>query len=292
MNGSLYLSTLLGSLTSLASYPELLKRPLRWSLVFFFLSYLGLGLLSASRFALRDLPQLETAGRQALDELSSRFPSELEIVWDQKTLTHSGSDILSLPYPSTLTPSQWDLPPVLGYHLNRSVAAEELNPILPERSLVVLSDTQIFVNGLQGNWDQLPLTELPGFDQAFVINKSSLPSFIAKMDQALSSGIKTLQLATLILMPLLLGVLRLWSLGIDTLLTYLLIRLNGLPLSWGKLFQLNLHILVVAEVVNQMAGWLYPHQSWPLLSLSFWVILILVILTQRSSLLNFIKLNR
>ncbi len=285
MNAADYLRNVGSSLTSLAQYPLFLKRRLSWSLLFLLISYLVLGLVSASRIVWKDIPELETKANQTLEEVRLNFPADLSLEWNGQQLTHTGNSALKVPYPSFISPADLDLPPVLVYHLNQSIPEDQFAQQLPERSLIVVTPTELYMNDLQGDWNQIQLSELLGAD-SFSLNQATLPQYLDQAKAGLENSRGVLQIGTFFFIPVLLTLARIWSLAIETLLAFVLTRLNGIPLSLRHLFQLNLHIIVVAEVINLASQFLYGNHHWPLFSLTFWLLWVLIMITQRSQLLS------
>jgi len=59
------------------------------------------------------------------------------------------------------------------------------------------------------------------------------------------------------------------------------LRVYRQPKHLVELSKVTLHVLVLAEVINQWAAIVLPQASVSILSLSFWVLLVVVLLQQQ-----------
>ncbi len=282
MNPREYFRTLTALLSQTRPYVEELAKPFFQTLVFFLISFGLMGLISALHFVVVDVPQLKAQTSQVLTEVDQRFPAELAINWDEQTLSHNQAEPLVIPYPSIFDPNQLEFPPVLAYHFNQAYAPESFNALLPTPSLSVITTDTLFVTDFQGAWNQIPLHEVPYFAQPFTINRQSLPTLIKTVSTSLESFFASLNILAFLFFPLLWISQHAWAIVPNSFLVYFLFRLNGLPLKFSQILHLSMPIMVVAGLINFIANYLYPTMTVPLLSISFWLILISVVISQRS----------
>ena len=158
---------------------------------------------------------------------------------------------------------------------------------LQDQSLFVITPEKIYINNLQDSWTQTPLIDLLP-PETTVINKSNLPNTLEQTESFIIDLFKIAQKIIFLIMPIWIVIVMLWTSLIESIFIYLFFKLNRISLSFKRTFQLSLHLIVVAETINQLANWIYPHLQLPMLSFSFWILLIYVFLTQKN---NFLKLK-
>jgi len=251
---------------------------------FFLLSYLWLGWLVAARFMMITIPELQSYFQQTADQLQAEYPADLKISWNQESLTHEPADLLAIPYPAFIKPEEFGVPTQFAYLSSQTATVDTLSSQLPSTSLLAATPKDIFVHSPDTSWSSLPLAEVPGFEQSFEINQTNLPTVISQINQVFNQGLQLITVSAYLVMPVILALQRAWLTLIQSLLAYFLLRLNGLPLSFSKTFQLGLHIMVVAEILHQTSLWLYPKLEWSFLSIGFWLIFTLVMLGQKRTL--------
>ena len=68
---------------------------------------------------------------------------------------------------------------------------------------------------------------------------------------------------------------------LEAILVFLFFKLNRITLSFRKTLQLSLHLVVVAEVIAQITGWIYPNIQLSMFTLSYWSIFSYIFWTQK-----------
>ena len=115
-------------------------------------------------------------------------------------------------------------------------------------------------------------------------NTAEFQSFIlavqqaAENDKELLSSVQNI-LPTLFFISIIVS--RTIFLLLETTLLYFVLKIYRHPKPFVQLTKLTLHILVLAEVVNQSSQHFLPQVTFSMLSLSFWVLLIVVLLQQQ-----------
>ncbi len=110
--------------------------------------------------------------------------------------------------------------------------------------------------------------------------------FLSTIEQALESANETELLASIQqALPLLffsnLLISRLVFVALETTLLYFVLKIYRRPQQFTQLLKLTLHILVLAEVINQWSQLVLPQATFSMLSLSFWVMIVFVLLQQQ-----------
>lgn len=271
-----YWHVLTQSLTSTSYYLELIKGRFGFSLRFFVISIIVLGLSTAARINHRQLPMINGQLMKSLKQLETNYPPDLELIWTGHQLEISPPQELAVPYPVATNQLLPELPSNLSYLVPEPKSIDEIS----YSSLLVLTPDQLFVNDLRHNWTQADLKLfLP--EERIVINQATLPQRLAQTETWLDQAFKQLKQANYVVSPLVLLILRSWVGLLHGVLIFLLLRLNQIKLEFRKSIQLSLHIIVMAEVVFQLSAWLYPQLTLPMFSLAFWLILVYILLSQR-----------
>jgi len=286
-----YWKNLVGSLTSINWYFSLLSRPLSFSLRFFFLSCLLLGVATALKFNLVVIPTWQDQLTASLAELQAHYPPALIISWDNQVLSLTPAESISVQYPSQVSVDTDIFPSLLGYFSPQDLAESELERELPSRSLFLITPSSLFVNESGGGWNQLPLTTIPGFDQPFTITAQSLPEYIATWQSIGDSVLTVIAWLNWLFWPLSLIVTRLWISLFDTFLFYFLLQLNRFRVPFKKAWQIVLHVLITASIIELVTNWLYADLGIPMLTVSTWMILVYLVLSLRSRQKSFLTVT-
>ncbi len=282
MRPNTYLITLRNILTKPAYYLVVVKAKFWFVFRFFCLSMILLGLLMALRINQRLVPQLENEISQALRELKDNYPEELRLEWTGAKLKLSTEELVVVDYPSNwheILPVDLQQPEKLAYLTGQNLATDELSQNMPTSSWLVIDQDQIYFSDFNQNWSGQPLTSF--FTESQTINSANLDQIISKLEQNIQNYSQTARFVTYLVTPMLLLVTTLWALLIETVILFLLFKLNRLTLTFNQTFKLSLQVGVVAELVNQISAWLYPELRWPMFALTFWLVTIYVIWSQR-----------
>jgi len=274
-----YWHTISNLFTSPQYYLEIFKAPFGFSLRFFIISMVFLGLSLTWRVNQKLIPSLQHQTNIALDEAVTNYPAELEITWNKNQLKSSTTETIKIAYPSSMEKSS-GLPPTLGYFIPENFSSTQFSNRLEQESLFVVTDRNFFINNLQGDWTKAPLTELlPTAD--VVLNKNTSAEFISKLKQELGKIASFIKKLNFIIIPIGLIIARLWMSFFESILLFLFFKLNKLSLKFSKIIQFSLHLVVVAEIINQVASWLYPNIQVSMLTLAYWSIFGYIFWTQK-----------
>jgi hypothetical protein len=274
-----YWHTISNLFTSPKYYLEIFKAPFGFSLRFFMVSMIFLGLTLTWRVNQSVIPALQHQANISLDEEVANYPTDLEIVWNKDQLTSSTTETIRVSYPSGMEQSS-DLPPTLGYFIPEDITAAQFSEKLEQESLFVITNRKFFINNLQGDWTNAPLTELlPETD--VVLNKNTNAEFISKFKQELEETIVFVKQLNFVAIPIGLIIIRLWMSFLEAILLFLFFKLNRFKLKFSKIMQLSLHLVVIAEIINQVTSWLYPDIQISMLILAYWSIFCYVFWTQK-----------
>ncbi len=224
------------------------------------MSYVLLGILAAVLFSLFSIPVYTSQIGNTSLQLENNFPATLKISWDKQQLVTSEKPLI-LPYPQFLPSS--GLPPTFGV-IDPSKSSPNSD------SFFFVNNNKLFVSAGPSNWSEFPLKELPGFENSFTIDKSSLPTFVQEWKSAALQTLQAMPFFVPFAYIFFLPVIRLFQILLDSLLIFLILRLANRKFSYQKIYQISLHITVVAETIRVLTDHLLGASNLPMFSLAFW----------------------
>lgn len=276
MNWKNYWNTLVGSMTSPIFYREILKQSWWFSFRFYVITMLVIGLILSVTMIKVDFPRYQQQLQQILQEAQTNYPADLEIKWDQTHLSTSQTEPVQVTYPSSWTrPADFPERVLIIDPDSELVNGSPAN--LAHSALAVVTSQQLFLTDFKGQWSELALKELPGFDQAFVINQANFPN----LTQAISHRFDQILAIVQKILPWVLPILIVMAQFFDALLYasigFFMLRLFSKTLSFSQVWQIALHLTIIAFSINQLANYLYQQNLIFLYPLTFWVLFIVVI---------------
>ena len=279
MQPNVYLYTLYNSFSSAKYYIEVLNTKLRFSLRFFLVSYFFLGILTFLLFHFFDVPRYTARIETAFTELQNTYPSDRIFNWDGKVLSSQPNQPVVISYPSSFHTG--DFPQTLAVI---DTAAQEPTATLKrlqKNPLVFINDQKIFLSSGQESWSDFPLQDLnlPGFDHSFSLTKQSSSALFSQWKNFVIQILNKGQFAyPLFLLPVL-AITRLISLLWESLIIYYFLRLSRFGhFTFLKIYQIGLHVAVVAETAQILIMHILPETLFPTYSIVFWGFLILIFL--------------
>ena len=275
-----YWYTLSGSFTQPHFYVQILNQSLSKSIQFFGISAIFLGLISAWLMTQFAYPQYRQAFHQMTTQISDHYPSNLTVEWQNQHLSTNSEEPVSLYYPSTISQHPTELLAVLDPQLDPT-QFDQVNQRLPASSLAVIGETDLFINDGLGNWSQLPLTDVPYFDQSFSLTSQTLPTVLDQAEKQFGQLLTVLQPVLYFILPLNFFVSGMWMGMWYALISQVILSLYGKNFGYKKIFQLSLHLIVVAQTVSLIAQYLYPNLSFSLFSLTYWSLFVVLTFTLR-----------
>lgn len=264
--------TLVKSITSARYYREVVKAPFWFSFRFFIMSMVLLSPVVSYRLQQRVFPQYKQLAQQGIAEAAQQFPEDLQINWEDEQLTTSPSASTTISWPQGFNYEEQNLPGSVAYvdTTGETTSTENLN------SLFLVTNTRLFMNDLQGNWTDFPLSSMFNTD-SFSFNKDNLPELVEVSNLALDGFYRLAIIATYIIAPFVLIGSRLWIGLLESFLAYLVLKMNRSSMSFPKVYQLGLHIMVVVEIIVQVADWIYPNHQLPLFTIGYWLMFVYIL---------------
>lgn len=264
-----YWHALVNSVSSAQYYQTIVKAPFWFSFRFFVISMVLLGIVMSLRLQQQVLPAYQEAAEAVVTDLYQYYPDELVMKWDGTKLSLSPDEPLRVDWPAGVETSAEMMPD--GF-----IIIDLNQDSFTDSSLLAVNQNTLFINDLQGQWNSLPLVAVLGADEV-ELRKENLPMIIEQAKQYIRRLFDIIDVAAYAVVPMMLIISRLWIGLLESLLMFLILKLNSLKLSFAKTYQLSLHLLVVTEIVAQLANWLYPTHQLPLFTLTFWLMFLYIL---------------
>ncbi len=276
----LFKKTLVSSFSDLHYYASVLNLSVKTTLKLILCFYFLIALFQIGMLWIVDIPEFQKNVQDISSSVIEEFPNEAVVNWDGQILTTSPEEIISVPYTSQTNidvPENW-----ATLDTSRSEAPVEKD------SLFFVSNQNLHVLNFQTEYQSLPLIDLLGaepqqFTKDEIVNE-------VNTSQAGFSEIKNL--LPFIAFPFFwfgTFLIRTMMIGIDSIIIYFIFTLLNRPLPYKKVLQLSWHVLIPVEVVHQLTKLLYPQSTVPMLSITYWVIMSLIIWNFRN--LRMIKIE-
>ncbi len=255
--------------TSVEYYVDVLNAKLGFSIRFFLMSYVLLGIFSAVLFYFFDTPRLLQHLDTDFAHIQQNYPSDLKINWDGQKLSLTPTQVLSLPYP-TAFPFPTDTFPSTFAVIDPQVSQPN------KESFVFINDKKIFLSEGAGQWSDFPLNNFPQFDKPFSITKDSLPNQMTTWKTAAQESMTFFALIYPIFFIPITIIGNLFSVLIYSAIAFYILRFTANRLAYWKIFQVALHISVAAETVNILITHFLPQNELPMYALAFWSYFLLI----------------
>lgn len=262
MKPNTYLNSLKGTLIDPHYYVHVLNKKIFFSLRFLFISYLIIGLAVSAIITQVDFEKYQTDFQLALQELERNFPENLQINYQGYHLSMIPEEEIVVDYPQTTGKLAYQ-------HL--AVINPNASEIKNSSALITLGADQIWIQDAPSQFTQFKFSELSFFDQRLTITKQNLPELIDNWQTKFSQILEKAKVFVFIFFPLGLFFSRFLANLLDVLLIFLILKISNYPLNFTKIWQLSFHVLVVAEVVAQLTGYLYPDSELKMFAITYWI---------------------
>ena len=262
------------TLTSPSYYRQIMRAPLWLSVRFFLMSYVLISLISTLILGVFTRPLFLGRMNEQLDQFGRDYPANVALIWTGSEL-QSTTDLHNSPlvfeYPSGISQTY---PTDHLVTVDPSLTLDTIHEsATAEASLMVIGKTELLVTQFGDVWSGFPLKEI-WTDQAFTVNQASLPGMLQKI----KDGVLEISKVVLVVYPALFFILsllaRLPGIFIDAFLITVLLRLAQRKVNFGKVFQLALHLSVVAHFVAVLTQ--ATQTTLPMYQITFWIYLLIV----------------
>lgn len=240
------------SITDPTYYRDVLQAPFSFSVKYFVLFFLFLGLVSAVVFGFRDVPQLVDLAHSYVDYVVEEFPADLVLEFKDDQLEATG-----VTQPFTLpTLAQDDVfgdsyPNLVTINTQSTDYSDALLTFYAEDFRIRFPDQEPYVQ----TYDQLDLNT--------VINRDIVVQSQSQIKSDVTSIIQLLPLAVWGFVTVLWAAFVLLYLVLLAALVYLVTQFGQTKLSFTKSYQLCLHTITFAETARFLQTLLFNSHSLP-----------------------------
>lgn len=276
-----YWHTLVNTFSAPHYYLHVLNAKFSFSLRFFLTSCFLLTIISTFLFAKIDAPKYRYYINQGLSEFEQHYPEKLQIDWDTKELHSNVNEPVFVRYPSFSDDfvDAKNVPKTLGLISTAQEKPDDITQQASTSAFFVMTKDKLYMNRVGGNWTSASLTELDGFGAPFSVNKSNLHAHIENWKTIGENAITLLTYAHPFVFFLQIVIGGLLVILFHVLFIYYLLMLFRRPLPFQKIFQIGLHVFVVAKVADMIAHYMFHPRSFPLFVLTFVVYMSIIIRT-------------
>ncbi len=273
-----YFQTLIKSISSPQYYLDVLNARFSFSLKFFLFSYFLLAIIATAFYIQFDIPHYKMIFKQNSDAIKQYYPDQLKLSWDGKELKQSGPELVEVSYPIGIPHD--GLPDKLAYIDASATSIDQITKLGKSNSLFAITKDTLYASRNEGGWSPLPLKETPGFQSAFTIDKTSLAHYLGIWETIFNSSLNAFTFIYPVAFFFWIGLLRLMTLAVNSVFVYYLLRLLGKNLPYKKVFQLGMHIIVVAGLLDILTSHVIPpNVEIGIYGVAFWLYLIVVLLS-------------
>lgn len=254
------------STTSFSFYRDSQTQSLSSPILFAILSYAILAIIYSIALISGKFPDIARLLESIPQSVEESLVGETTFSWDGKTAVLEPAQTMTIALPANL-------------QFGTATTIFALGESSINSTVLQLADSALVVQ-LSGEKQSLPLVDIFG-TEAFTLNKEQL---ISKLQQT-TTGLKQLLSILQFFLPAFLlinfAISRGLFVALETSLLYFVLRVYKRPKKFADLLKLTLHILVLAEVLNQWAMLVAPKAPFSMLSLAFWALLIAILLQQQ-----------
>jgi hypothetical protein len=246
---------------------------------------IAMSFLSSYKFVSNTVPSFIDNTTNTASELSNNYPDDLTFNWNGQKLL-SNAENISVPWPSFFRSESKELvefPNDFLYFHSSNQTPSDLDINLND-FLFVLNSSNIYYknNSESSQWTEKSLEKLMPPESTFSLNKDSVVFLSNQTLDFISSNTSQIKIVFFAVSSILFYFGNLWFLVIESLLTLLLVKLYSLKLSVKQTFLLTVHIMVPTILLNTVAEMLYGTISFPLQTLTFWILLMFIIFQFKS----------
>jgi len=284
-----FLNLFWNSLTAPRFYLEVLNRPLSFSWRFFLISFVLLSFIATSFFVLFDIPSWQSHTNKIAQQIQQDYQSNLSFQWDNHNLATQPNKSLVVPYPKDLpsltNTNQLALIDTQVSDVHEALAANKTDSLEP---LTVITSNKIFVSDLSGNWSALNLSDSPFFENPWTLNKQNLPAVISQAKNQINHLFVLAEFVYPFAFMLLTTLTTLFTIAIDSLLVFYIIKLFRRGFPYRKVFQLSLHVAIIAELVQLVTQRIDTVNQFTnatqfnMFTLTYWAYMMIILWTLRS----------
>lgn len=261
--------SIVSSITDLNYYVEILNLPFRFTFKTLTWFYLFLSIVITFIFVVKDLPKLSTTLDDIRSEAVSSYPDTLRFDWHDETLTSTAQKPLEVPFPKAVSPLESAPKNFLVIDTSTDQFPDRMN------SVFFLNQKNVYINSMENGWTDVPLHTIID-TKTDSLDKSRFLSLAEASKSAQSEMLASLPWLLLLINSFGLFFIRLITTAINAIIVQFFFQILNKPLTYKKVLQLCLHVLIPTELIYQLSKLFFPTLNFPMFGLAFWVIITLV----------------
>jgi hypothetical protein len=260
-----FFSRIFEAVASFSFYQQVASIPFSKTIALY-LTFLALfALIRSLTFFFTTLPLLVQQAEVTLQEVVKKYPSELSITWDGSTLRTSQPTV-TIPYP-TNWPTDTRYTPQTQYLAKIDTSSEELTA--DPQSLLTIGQKQLYIQTSEQTQETVSLAAL--FTQPVAITQESVTYVATQWQQIKQSFLTIIFLAAPLVIYIFLITQRLITAVIEATLFYIFKYILGSVWTYGTACKYTLFFCIPAEIIDFVAGLVYPNNTFSFFSLTLWV---------------------
>lgn len=212
--------------------------------------------------------QLQTFAQNTVAQVEASYPNDLTLEWSGSEL-HSTISPLVVPFPA-------DTPKLLKEQTeNFAVYTTTESETAPVDTMFLVTSTQLHDVEEGHVASGVNLSDLLG-EAPLTVTKQNLPEMSEKVLNFTRSAATVAGYLFPLAAYLYFIVSSLYIALFETVIIFILIKIQRIPLSFRQLFQLSIMILVPAQIINTITLMAQLDTPVSMLTLSFWVLFIFI----------------
>jgi len=280
MSSAKYIHTVLEPFTSVEYYKKASNKSVILSILLFILVITVLGFIQGSKLIAQYTQPTVSALENIQADVVQNYPEDLTFTWKNNTLSfqYESSDespnFISVPLSSHLELPYNSIPHNFAFITNTETTPAN-EDISSQAYLFFITPTKIFVaESISSNsWTEYSLSTLFENESSFTLDKTIVASAAQNILTAIQDNIILFQVIVVLFLTVSFFISKVWFLCIETLLMFLFLKLSNITLTVKQTISLSIHILLTTATVATLAELIYKNVTFPLHTVSFWVVL-------------------
>jgi len=266
-----FFKTLARTFTDPKYYQDIIAAAASFSFKYFFFFYLLLAVAITTYTSVNFLPTIGEYADQAIDDVVNLYPDDLVLTLDGGQLATEGVAepiIFGLPSEADIGLPEEEIENLLV--IDTSADVGDINNykafiLLTKTDAVMRSDESLSA------YRVIPLSEISSQmpDKILKLDKPFIDQQMPQINQALDQLMKMLPWLVFLFLAAWLPISRLFYLLLMSLVTWALASMFGRGLNYGKVFQIGLHTVTIADGVTKLQRLIYPSLFPFLFTLAF-----------------------
>lgn len=269
------------STTDVRWYRSIDKKVSLWrSITFFTVMTLLINIIPAYQTVQQVFPMAQDVVSNAGKQLKAEFPRQAALEWDGEKLELRNEEYLQVPVPSQAR--ETDIFPsetlaIIDTQVDSLQNLQETELVRTLDPLLAITADQLAIDTESG-WETFALNELLQTVPPTTVDAASVDRIADEVVAQTSAFLEMVRPWSYVIVPLGLTISRMISLTIAAVLIWVIWLITGNRRSFRKLWQISLHVAVIAGGIHAVQQLALPDLAFSMYSVSFWIILTYVLL--------------